>query len=192
MTRPENLFFPASYSCAQECSLTLFTLATAHLGYAQTCTPGQAGVTVDGFIPATNVQSIVNSNVCGSTFVFAPGVLFRNLTIFPINETTNPIDGRHIQRAVLEDPRPMRRPLYGGTVVSNFTQQGSYWVGPRNHDPRRPASGANYKCDSKHPGWPAAGRLVLRWQNLSSGNISGSRRRRQLVPGLQHWQCLPN
>ena len=99
--------------------------------------------------PSDNVQSIVNSNVCGSTFVFAPGV-YSNLTIFPINETTNPIDGDTF-KGQYSRTTTNAATLYGGTVVSNFTQQGSYWVGHVTTTPA-PASGANYKCDPKHPG----------------------------------------
>lgn len=127
--------------------LTLFAMVTANFGYAQTCTPG-TGVTVTVH-PTDNVQSIVNSTVCGSTFVFAPGV-YSNLTIFPINETTNPIDGDTFKG---QNSRTSASPsiLYGATVVSNFALQGSYWVGNVTTTPA-PASGPNYKCDSKHPG----------------------------------------
>ena len=146
MTRPKTYFSSRFFLCTG-LLLALLTLATARPGYAQTCTPG-TGVTVTVH-PGDNVQSIVNSNVCGSTFVFAPGV-YSNLTIFPINETTNPIDGDTF-KGQYSRTTTNAATLYGGTVVSNFTQQGSYWVGHVTTTPA-PASGANYKCDSKHPG----------------------------------------
>lgn len=143
MTRPKT-YFPSRLLLRTGLFLTL---ATAHLGYAQTCTPGTgATVTVH---PGDNVQSIVNSNVCGSTFIFAPGV-YSNVTIFPVNETTNPIDGDTFRG---QYPRTTTNAatLYGGTVVANFTLQGSRWVGNVTTTPV-PASGPFYKCDSKHPG----------------------------------------
>ena len=114
---------------------------------AQTCTPG-TGPTITVH-PGDDVQSIVNSNICGSTFIFAPGT-YANLTIFPINETTNPIDGDSF---LGQYARTSKTPsiLYGATVVGNFTQQGSYWVGNVTTTPY-PASGPNYLCDSAHPG----------------------------------------
>lgn len=146
MNRPKA-DFPSSFFLCTILFLTLFILAAMPLGYAQTCTPGTgATVTVH---PTDNVQSIVNSNVCGSTFIFAPGT-YNNLTIFPTDETTNPIDGDTFKG---QDSRTSTSAaiLYGATVVSNFTQQGSYWVGTVTTT-SYPASGANYKCDSKHPG----------------------------------------
>jgi hypothetical protein len=128
-------------------SLALFTLTVALRGYAQTCTPG-TGVTVT-LKPGDNVQSIVNSNVCGSTFIFSPGT-YSNVTIFPANETTNPIDGDTFKGM---NSRSSKTPsiLYGATLVNNFTQQGSYWVGHVVTTPA-PASGPNFRCDSAHPG----------------------------------------
>lgn len=120
------------------------TVATS--SHAQTCTPG-SGPTITVH-PTDNVQSIVNSNPCGSTFMFAPGT-YANLTISPINETTNPIDGDSF---IGQYSRTSKTPsiLYGATVVSNFTQQGSYWVGNVTTTPA-PASGPNYRCDTAHP-----------------------------------------
>jgi hypothetical protein len=99
--------------------------------------------------PTDNVQSIVNNTICGSTFIFAPGV-YSNVTIFPIDETNSPIDGDTFKG---QFSRTSATPsiLYGATVVNNFTLQGSYWVGHVTTTPA-PVSGPNYKCDSKHPG----------------------------------------
>jgi hypothetical protein len=146
MTRPKTYFSSRFFLCTG-LLLTLLTLATARPGYAQTCTPG-TGVTVTVH-PGDNVQSIVNGNVCGSTFVFAPGV-YSNLTVFPVNETTNPIDGDTF-KGQYSRTTANAATLYGGTVVANFTQQGAYWVGNVTTTPA-PASGSNYKCDSAHPG----------------------------------------
>jgi len=146
MTHPNN-YFPSRLLPWTSLFLTLFTLITANLGFAQTCTPG-TGITVTVH-PGDNVQSIVNSTVCGSTFVFAPGV-YSNLTIFPINETTNPVDG-DVFKGQYSRTTANAATLYGGTVVANFTQQGAYWVGNVTTTPA-PASGSNYKCDSAHPG----------------------------------------
>jgi parallel beta helix pectate lyase-like protein len=115
-------------------------------GQAQTCAPGSGPTTT--LHPGDNVQSIVNANPCGSTFIFAPGV-YANVTIFPLDETNHPIDGDSF---VAQNVRTSTQPsiLYGATVVSNFTQQGAYWVGTVTTNPA-PKSGPNYICDSKHP-----------------------------------------
>jgi hypothetical protein len=115
-------------------------------GQAQTCAPGSGPTTT--LHPGDNVQSIVNSNPCGSTFIFAPGV-YPNVTVFPIDETGHPIDG---DTFLGQFARTSAQPsiLYGATVVSNFTQQGAYWVGTVTTTPA-PASGPNYICDSAHP-----------------------------------------
>jgi hypothetical protein len=99
--------------------------------------------------PSQDIQSIVNSTVCGSTFIFAPGT-YNNVTIYPIDETTNPIDGDTFKG---QNARTSTKPsiLYGATLVDNFTQQGSYWVGSVTTTPY-PASGPNYQCNSTHPG----------------------------------------
>jgi len=146
MIHPKT-YFPSRFFLCTGLFLMLFILATAHLGYAQTCTPG-SGVTVM-LHPADNVQSIVNSTVCGSTFVFTPGV-YSNVTIFPANETTNPIDGDTF-KGQFSRTTSSAATLYGATVVANFTQQGSYWVGNVTTTPA-PASGSFYRCDSNHPG----------------------------------------
>ena len=146
MTRPKGNF-PSWFVLCTGLFLTLFNLVTPHLGHAQTCTPG-SGVTITVH-PTDNVQSIVNSNVCGSTFIFAPGV-YSNLTIFPVNEATNPIDG-DIFKGQYARTGVNPSILYGATVVSNFTNQGSYWVGNVTTTPY-PASGSNYKCQTTHPG----------------------------------------
>jgi parallel beta helix pectate lyase-like protein len=139
--------FPSRTSVCVALFVTLFAVAAAVPGYAQTCAAG-SGVKVTVH-PTDDVQSIVNSTVCGSTFIFAPGT-YANLTIFPIDETTNPIDGDTFKG---QDTRTSKTPsiLYGGTVVSNFTLQSTYWVGNVVTTPA-PASGPNYKCDTKHPG----------------------------------------
>lgn len=123
-------------------TLFIFATPTAH----SQCTPG-SGVTVTVH-PTDDVQSIVNSTVCGSTFIFAPGT-YNNLTIFPIDENTNPIDGDTFKGQYL---RTSTNPsfLYGATVVSNFTQQGSYWVGNVTTTPY-PASGPYFRCSASHP-----------------------------------------
>lgn len=126
--------------------VTLFTLATL-TAHAQTCTPG-SGVTVTVH-PGDDVQTIVNGSICGSTFIFAPGT-YNNLTIFPINETTHPIDGDTFKG---QFARTSTTPsiLYGATVVSNFTLQSSYYVGHVTTT-SYPAPGPFYVCDAKHPG----------------------------------------
>lgn len=114
---------------------------------AQSCTPG-SGVTVTVH-PTDNVQSIVNSTICGSTFIFAPGT-YKHLAIFPVDEATNPIDGDTFKG---QFARTSTTPsiLYGATVVSNFTQQGSYWVGNVATTPY-PMSGPYFKCKSGYAG----------------------------------------
>lgn len=146
MTHPRP-FSPSRFHVRTGLLLVLLTVCLAGLGYAQTCTPG-TGSTVT-LHPGDDVQSIVNSTVCGSTFIFAPGV-YSNVTIFPIDETTNPIDGDTFKGM---DSRTSTKAatLYGATVVSNFTKQGTYWIGNVTTTPA-PASGPNYQCDSKHPG----------------------------------------
>jgi hypothetical protein len=146
MTRP-NTFFPSRFHLCTGLLLALFTLATAGLGYAQTCTPG-TGVTVT-FHPGDNVQSVVNSTVCGSTFIFAPGV-YQGVTIFPIDETTNPIDG-DVFKGQNSRTSTKAAILYGGVIVKKFTHQGTYYVGTVTTTPA-PASGPNYQCDANHPG----------------------------------------
>ena len=120
MTRP-NPFLPSRFQLCAGLLFLLFTLASASLGYAQSCTPG-SGTTVT-FHPGDDIQSVVNSTVCGSTFIFAPGI-FQNVTIFPIDETTNPIDGDTFKG---QDPRTSTKAstLYGGVVVKKFSHQGS-------------------------------------------------------------------
>jgi hypothetical protein len=111
------------------------------------CTPGSGSrVTLH---PGDDVQSIVNSTPCGSTFIFSPGV-YSNVTIFPINESTNPIDG---DTFVAQYSRTSKRQsiLYGATVVSNFTQQGKYWVGHVTTT-TAPPSPPNVLCQSTNPG----------------------------------------
>ena len=126
-------------------SMTFVVMVSA-VGHAQTCLPG-SGPTI-AVHPTDDVQSIVNSNPCGSTFIFAPGT-YANLTIFPIDETNNPIDGDSFFG---QFGRNSTTPsiLYGATVVNNFTKQGSYWVGNVTTTPA-PASGPNYRCDVAHP-----------------------------------------
>jgi len=146
MTRLVTVFPGRFALCAALC-VGLLSFVAVGRGQAQTCTPG-SGVTVT-FHPGDDVNSIVNSTVCGSTFVFAPGT-YNNITIYPTDETTNPIDGDTFKGS---NSRTSTKAaiLYGGTVVSNFTQSGSYWVGNVTTT-SYPASGPNYKCDSKHPG----------------------------------------
>lgn len=146
MTRP-NTFSPSRFHVCTGLLLVLLTLSFSSLGHAQTCTPG-SGSTVT-FHPGDDVQSIVNSTVCGSTFIFAPGV-YANVEIFPIDEDTNPIDGDTF-KGMNSRTSTKAATLYGATVVKNFVQQGSYWVGNVTTTPY-PASGANYQCDTKHPG----------------------------------------
>ncbi|MBV9343255.1 MAG: right-handed parallel beta-helix repeat-containing protein, partial [Acidobacteria bacterium] len=116
-------------------------------GQAQSCAPG-SGSTVT-LHPGDDVQSLVNSNPCGSTFIFAPGV-YPNVTVFPIDEVNHPIDGDSF---LGQFSRTSSSPsiLYGATAVNNFTQQGGYWVGHVTTS-SAPASGSNYACDSMHPG----------------------------------------
>jgi hypothetical protein len=115
-------------------------------GQAQTCAPGSGPTTT--VHPGDNVQSIVNTNPCGSTFIFAPGV-YPNVTVFPLDEINHPIDGDSF---LAQNARTSTQPsiLYGATVVTNFTLQGAYWVGTVTTTPA-PASGPNYICDSAHP-----------------------------------------
>jgi hypothetical protein len=126
--------------------LTLSQLTFMSL-YAQTCTPG-SGIKVT-LHPGDDVQSIVNSTPCGSTFTFSPG-LYPNVTIFPINESTSPIDGDSFL-AQYARTSTKQSILYGGTVVSNFTQQGRYWVGNVTTTPA-PSSPAAIACQSTNPG----------------------------------------
>src|SRR5579871_3072774 len=132
------------------CAALLFTVSAfqgVQQANAQTCAPG-TGVKITVH-PTDDVQSIVNSSPCGSTFIFAPGT-YANLTIYPINEAANPIDGDTFKG---QYTRTSSTPsiLSGATTVNNFTQQGSYWVGNVTTT-SYPASGPNYKCDTKHPG----------------------------------------
>jgi hypothetical protein len=144
--KPPHCNLPNSILLCAGLFLGLFTLASAGVGYAQTCTPGTGTrVTVH---PGDNVQSIVNTNPCGSTFIFAPGT-YSNVTIFPVDETNHPIDGDSF---VGQNSRTSAMPsiLYGGTTIKSFTRSGPYWVGNIQTTPA-PASGSNYRCDSKHP-----------------------------------------
>ena len=149
--------------------VTVVVFIASASAQAQTCAPG-SGPTVTVH-PGDDVQSIVNSNPCGSTFIFAPGT-YPNLTIFPINENTNPIDGdSFLGQFARNSTTPSI--LYGATVVSNFTKQGSYWVGNVTTNPY-PASGPNYLCDSAHPACLLpedlfyAGNLYLRVTSLAN------------------------
>lgn len=126
--------------------LTLSQLLFTSL-HAQTCAPGSGSkVTLH---PGDDVQSIVNSTPCGSTFIFSPGT-YPNVTIFPINESTNPIDGDSFL-AQYSRTSPKQSILYGGTVVSNFAQQGQYWVGNVTTTPA-PSSPPGVICQSTNPG----------------------------------------
>jgi hypothetical protein len=126
--------------------LTLSYLALQSLT-AQTCTPGTGSkVTLK---PGDDVQNIVNTTPCGSTFTFTPGV-YPNLTIYPIDESTNPIDGDafvgQYARTSLKQSI-----LYGGTVVSNFEPQGKYWVGSVTTTVA-PSSPGEILCQTTNPG----------------------------------------
>jgi Right handed beta helix region len=124
----------------------MFAIIVSASSQAQTCAPGSGPTTT--VHPGDDVQSLVNSSPCGSTFMFAPGT-YPNLTIFPVNETTNPIDGDSF---IGQDARTSKTPaiLSGATAVSNFTNTGGYWVGTVTTTPA-PASGPNYSCNSTHP-----------------------------------------
>ena len=135
-------------------------------GQAQTCAPGSGPTTT--LHPGDNVQSIVNSNPCGSTFIFAPGV-YANVTIFPLDETNHPIDG---DTFAAQNVRTSTQPsiLYGATVVSNFTHQGAYWVGTVTTTPA-PASGRTGAAGPGHEG----------------ASMGGAQRARSGTPRLWHF-----
>src|SRR3977135_2917723 len=117
----------------------IFAILVSTSGQAQRFPPGTGPTTT--LHPGDNVQSIVNSNPCGSTFIFAPGV-YPNVTIFPVDETNHPLDGDSF---LAQNARTSTQPsiLYGAKVVSNFTRQGAYWVGTVTTT-AAPASGPNY------------------------------------------------
>jgi hypothetical protein len=125
-------------------ALSQFMLASL---YAQSCAPG-SGSTVT-LSPGDDVQSIVNSTPCGSKFIFSPGT-YSNVTIFPIDESTNPIDGDEF---VGQKSRAGSQPaiLSGATVVSSFTKSGSYWVGHVTTS-SYPATPSEVTCQSTSPG----------------------------------------
>src|ERR1700737_3923222 len=94
----------------------LLSLALADPGYAQTCGPGSGPtVTVQ---PGDDVQSLVNSVGCGSTFMFSPGV-YKKLSVVPLD----------FDQFISSTPQGAT--LSGATVVNNFVfnKKINLWVG---------------------------------------------------------------
>jgi hypothetical protein len=96
--------------------ISVLLLSLAGLSYAQTCSLG-SGPTV-AVQPGDDVQSLVNSAGCGSTFMFSPGV-YSNFSVVPLD----------YDQFISSTPKAAI--LSGATVVSNFVfnKTINLWVG---------------------------------------------------------------
>src|SRR5437762_2237454 len=96
----------------------LLLLATTSLAFGQSC-PSASGGTVN-VTHSSNVQNLVHTCPNGTTFIFANGV-YRNVTVFPTNETAHPVDDDQFIAATTGGAT-----LYGAVTPSFVYSSGYY------------------------------------------------------------------